>query len=56
MTTPEALWGTDHDGIAVPTDTPAPGAVKYIRADLAQWPKPRPIVDSMRAAMRKEKT
>jgi hypothetical protein len=34
---PPIIWYTDHDGIAVPTGTPPPGAVPYMPA------RPQPI-------------
>ena len=37
MTPPPVIWYTDHDGIAVPTDSPPPGAVPYMLA------RPMPI-------------
>lgn len=30
--TPPIIWYTDHDGIAVPTDSPPPGAAPYMLA------------------------
>lgn len=35
--TPPIIWYTDHDGIAVPTESPPPGAVPYMLA------RPMPI-------------
>ncbi len=35
--TPPIIWYTDHDGIAVPTASPPPGAVPYMLA------RPQPI-------------